>query len=441
MRARISPAAPVVGLCLMALVLEGYDLLMYGTVVPSLLTYAPWDLDATDVGMLGSLTGIGMLVGALLAAAAADRWGRRRTLLAAVITFSTAMGACAIAPTPEVFGAGRFAVGLGAGVLMPTAAATLIEFAEPRARARSVAMGFVGTCIGGILAGVLSLWLVPTHGFRSMFLAGMVPALIFLPLMLAFLPESPAYLAFRGEHAAAAAIADRYGVERTAAPTSTTPSRDRGLHALFGIHRTLTTLLFWCMTLLCLLVLFGVATWLPALMKSAGYPLGASLSFLLTLNIGGALGALGGAVLADRYGIKPVTAAFFLCGAIALLLVTTTPPLVVVYLLVLLAGVGTTGTQILLNTFIGSHYPASNRATGLGMALGVGRIGAIVGPTYGGVLVAIGTGTNWQLAAFAAPAVVGAILTVLVPQRTPIHRFAQTRRPSAAADIDRNAVS
>ncbi|MDH6287243.1 MFS transporter [Rhodococcus opacus] len=165
--ARIPPAAPVVGLCLMALVLEGYDLLMYGTVVPSLLTYTPWDLDATDVGMLGSLTGIGMLVGALLAAAVADRWGRRRTLLAAVVMFSTAMGACAIAPTPEVFGAGRFAVGLGAGVLMPTAAATLIEFAEPRARARSVAMGFVGTCIGGILAGVFPCgWCPPTASDR-----------------------------------------------------------------------------------------------------------------------------------------------------------------------------------------------------------------------------------------------------------------------------------
>jgi len=265
--------------------------------------------------------------------------------------------------------------------------------------------------------------------------------LMFLPLMLAYLPESPAYLASRGEHVAAAAIADRYRLERTAAPTLTTSSRERGLRALFGTDRTLTTLLFWCTTLLCLLVLFGVATWLPALMRSAGYPLGASLSFLLTLNIGGALGALGGAVLADRYGLKPVTAAFFLCAAIALLLVTTAPPLVVVYLLVLLAGVGTTGTQILLNTFIGSHYPASSRATGLGMALGVGRIGAIVGPTYGGVLVAIGTGTNWQLAAFAAPAVVGAILTVLVPQRTPIRRSAQTRPPSAAADIDRKAVS
>lgn len=151
------------------------------------------------------------------------------------------------------------------------------------------------------------------------------------------------------------------------------------------------------------------------LMRSAGYPLGASLSFLLTRNLGGAVGALGGAVLADRYGIK----------------------LAVVYSLVLLAGVGTTGTQILLSMLIGGHYPAWSRATGLG----VGRIGAIVGPTYGDVLVAIGTGTSWQIAAFAAPAVVGAILTVVVPQRTPIRRFAQARRPSAAAGIDRKAVS
>lgn len=100
MSARITPAAPVVGLCLMALVLEGYDLLMYGTVVPSLLSYDPWNLEPTQVGLLGSLAGLGMLVGALLAAAVTDRWGRRRTLLAAVLTFSVAMGVCAIAPQP-----------------------------------------------------------------------------------------------------------------------------------------------------------------------------------------------------------------------------------------------------------------------------------------------------------------------------------------------------
>ncbi|MDI9907740.1 MULTISPECIES: MFS transporter [Rhodococcus] len=441
MSVRIPPSAPVVGLCLMALILEGYDLLMYGTVVPSLLNYAPWDLEATDVGMLGSLVGVGMLVGALLAAAVADRWGRRRTILAAVLVFSAATGLCAIAPTPAIFGAGRLLVGLGAGVLMPTAAATLIEFATPGARARSVALGFVGTSIGGIFAGVLSLWLVPEYGFRAMFLAGMVPALVFLPMMLRYLPESPAYLAARGQHDAAAAIADRYGLDLPAAPApepACIPTHERGLRALFGNERTLATLLFWAMTLVCLLVLFGVATWLPALMKSAGYPLGAALSFLLVLNVGGAVGALVGAMLADRYGIKPVTAAFFLSAALSLLAIATTPPLAVVYLLVLLAGLGTTGTQILLNTYIGTFYPASCRATGLGMALGVGRIGAIVGPTYGGLFVSLGANTTWQLFAFAVPAVVGAALTLLVPRTS--GDTATTSNPTGLTNQERGVA-
>ncbi|UOT01346.1 MFS transporter [Rhodococcus opacus] len=444
MSVRIPPSAPVVGLCLMALVLEGYDLLMFGTVVPSLLGYAPWNLDATDVGMLGSLVGVGMLVGALLAAAVADRWGRRRTLLAAVVVFSAAMGVCAIAPTPAVFGIGRVVVGLGAGVLMPTAAATLIEFAAPGARARSVALGFVGTSIGGILAGVLSLWLVPEYGFRAMFLAGMVPALMFLPVMLRYLPESPAYLASRGQHDAATAIAHRYHLGLPADLNSIsgpdpTATPERGLRALFGTERTLATLLFWAMTLVCLLVLFGVATWLPALMKSAGYPLGAALSFLLALNVGGAAGALIGATLADRYGIKPVTVAFFLSAALSLLAIATAPPLAVIYLLVMLAGLGTTGTQILLNTYIGTYYPASCRATGLGMALGVGRIGAIIGPTYGGLFVALGADTTWQLFAFALPAVVGAVVTLLVPRRAT--GDTTTTLTPAAEPADRKAVS
>lgn len=115
-RNRLSPSAvsPVVALCLLALTLEGYDLLMYGTVVPSLLAYEPWNLDPAAVGVLGSVVGVGMLFGALSAGSIADRWGRRRTLIAAVAIFSLSMGLCAIAPTPEVFGAARLVVGIGA---------------------------------------------------------------------------------------------------------------------------------------------------------------------------------------------------------------------------------------------------------------------------------------------------------------------------------------
>jgi AAHS family benzoate transporter-like MFS transporter len=250
-----------------------------------------------------------------------------------------------------------------------------------------------------------------------MFLAGLVPALLFLPLMLKYLPESPAYLLAHGRPDDAVAVAAHYGLEHPVAVTAAADGHTGGLRALFGADRAAATVLFWVMTLLCLLVLFGVATWLPALMKAAGYPLGAALSFLLTLNIGGAVGGLAGAALADRFGVKPITAVSFLCAAASLLAIALSPPTAVVYVLVLLAGVGTTGTQILLNTFVGGYYPASCRTTGLGMALGVGRLGAIIGPTYGGLFVALGAGISWQLAAFAAPAVIGALLTALVPRR------------------------
>ncbi|AYJ51731.1 MFS transporter [Rhodococcus sp. P1Y] len=399
----------------MALTLEGYDLLMYGTVVPSLLTYEPWNLDPATVGVLGSVVGVGMLFGALAAGSIADRWGRRRTLIAAVTVFSAAMGFCAVAPSPEVFGVARFAVGVGAGVLMPTAAAMLIEFSGQESRARTVAMGFVGTSVGGITAGLLSLWLVPPFGFRAMFAAGMIPALFILPLMVKYLPESPAFLTARGQAEAAKGISKRYGLEQPHNASTVQESSDRGLKALFTANRARVTLTFWAMTLSCLLVLFGVATWLPALMRSAGYPLGAALSFLLVLNVGGAIGALGGASLADRFGIRPVTVIGFICAAVSLTLLTTTPPIGIVYVLVLFAGVGTTGTQILLNTFIGGYYPASCRTTGLGIALAVGRLGAIVGPTYGGLFVAAGAGTTTQLLAFALPAIAGAAVTVSVP--------------------------
>ncbi|OZE99191.1 MFS transporter [Rhodococcus sp. 15-2388-1-1a] len=408
--------SPVVALCLSALTLEGYDLLMYGTVVPSLLAYEPWDLDPATVGVLGSVVGVGMLVGALAAGSIADRWGRRRALIAAVALFSAAMGCCALAPSPETFGAARFVVGVGAGVLMPTAASMLIEFSRLDTRARTVALGFVGTSVGGIAAGILSLWLVPAFGFRAMFAAGMIPALLILPMMLGYLPESPAFLNSRGRSDAAQTISKRYGLEEVEEnPGSDPTSTDRGIGALFTANRARVTLSFWVMTLLCLLVLFGVATWLPAVMRSAGYPLGAALSFLLVLNVGGAVGALGGAYLADRFGIKPVTTLGFLSAAVSLALIATTPPIGIVYVLVLIAGMGTTGTQILLNTFIGSYYPVSCRTTGLGVALAVGRLGAIVGPTYGGLFVAAGAGTSTQLLAFALPAIIGAGVTILVP--------------------------
>jgi MFS transporter, AAHS family, benzoate transport protein len=424
-------SAVVVGLCFLALVLEGYDLLMYGTVVPSLLAYQDWDLDASAVGRLGSAAAFGMLVGALGAAATGDRWGRRRTIMTSITTFSVAMGACAVAPSPEVFGVARFFVGLGAGALMPTAVATLVEFSASDRRTRTAALGFAGVGVGGMLAGLLALWLVPSYGFRGMFWAGCAPLVAVLPLMVRYLPESPSFLLARGRRVEAEAVAADHGVALVERDTAVA-DRSRGLRALFAEGRTPATLLFWVATFFCLVVLFGVASWLPALMTAAGYGLTSSLSFVLVLNGGAVVGALAASTLADRWGAKPVTALAFGAAAVSLALLAVAPPTWAVYLLVAVAGFGTTGTQILLNAFVALYYPAAVRTTGLGVALGVGRLGAILGPTYGGLLVDADLSLPWQFYAFALPAAAGGVAAALVPLRRAALPTAAEDRPAPA---------
>lgn len=379
----------VTALCLFALVLEGYDILMYGLVVPSLLKYSPWGLDTAQVGWLGSIAPLGMLIGAFVAAALGDRFGRRTTLIGAVAVFSAAMLLCAVAPAYELFATGRFGIGLGAGMLMPTAAAAIVEATPPTLRNRMVTVGFAGTCVGGILAGVLSLLLVPSFGFRAMFWAGAVPAVLLLPLLWRYFPrdtDAPAEARETGPAARASAVFRAAGVR--------------------------TTIGFWIAMALCLLLVFGVAAWLPKLMQNAGYGLAAALSFLLILNVGALAGTLAGGALADRFGIRVVTAAFFLAAGVALLALTARPPTAVTYVLVLIAGAGTTGTQILLNAYVAAHYPAACRSAGVGLALGVGRLGAIAGPTYGAWIIGLGAGYGWQITAFAIPALLGAAVVM-----------------------------
>ncbi|RDB49420.1 MFS transporter [Tsukamurella tyrosinosolvens] len=379
----------VTALCLFALVLEGYDILMYGLVVPSLLKYASWGLDTAQVGWLGSIAPLGMLIGAFAAAALGDRFGRRTTLIGAVAVFSAAMLLCAVAPAYELFATGRFGIGLGAGMLMPTAAAAIVEATPPALRNRMVTVGFAGTCVGGILAGVLSLLLVPSFGFRAMFWAGAVPAVLLLPLLWRYFPR------------------------HTDAPAEATEAGPAArVSAVFRAGGVRTTIGFWIAMALCLLLVFGVATWLPKLMQNAGYGLAAALSFLLILNVGALAGTLAGGALADRCGIRVVTAAFFLAAGVALLVLTARPPTAVAYVLVLIAGAGTTGTQILLNAYVAAHYPAGCRSAGVGLALGVGRLGAIAGPTYGAWIIGLGAGYGWQIAAFAIPALLGAVVVM-----------------------------
>jgi len=152
-------------------------------------------------------------------------------------------------------------------------------------------------------------------------------------------------------------------------------------------------------------------------MQKAGYQLGSSLAFLLVLNVGAVVGAIGASFVADRIGIRPVAVTAFGCAAISVLLLALNQPTGLLFVLVAVAGLGSVGTQILVNGYVATYYPDNVRATALGWSLGVGRTGAITGPILGGLIAASTLGYQWNFYLFAVVAVLGLVLIAAVPAR------------------------
>ncbi|HEY3241552.1 MAG TPA: aromatic acid/H+ symport family MFS transporter [Acidimicrobiia bacterium] len=389
----------VLGLCFATIVFDGYDLIVYGSVVPKLLEYGPWGLTPQRVGAIGSLALAGMLIGALTVGTLTDLLGRRKVLLACLIWFSVAMGLCAIAPNAGAFAAFRFLAGLGLGGVMPTTVALTVEWAPPQRHHLFNALMFSGYSVGGILAALLALWFLPGYGFRMLFALGMLPLFTVVPLAYRFLPESRQF--------------------RRAEPAETRAPRARALpSALFSRPRLAASVLFPLASFCGLLLVYGLNTWLPKIMQKAGYPLTSSLAFLIMLNVGAVIGALSGSAVADRLGAKLVTVAGFVVAAGAVLLMSRGLSVGTLSVVVAAAGLGSVGTQILLNGYVASYYGAEHRASALGWTLGVGRLGAILGPTVGGFLLASSLGVDWNFYSFAVAAVAGAAIVACVPPAT-----------------------
>jgi len=412
----------IVALCFAALICDGYDLVVYGATVPSLLGYERWGLTAIEAGAIGSLTLVGMLIGALASGAASGRFGPRRLFLGSMVWFATAMGLCALAPSPEMFGILRFIGGLGLGGFVPVSVALIIEFSPPSRRQLNNALSCCGYCLGGIAAAVAGILLLPDLGFRWMYALCLLPLVTVFPLALRYLPESPAYLMSRGRVEDADAIVHDFGVERTGTASSESSGSDSAsMRALLKpAHRRAVTL-FTVAAFCGLLITYGISTWLPQIMKQAGYSLGSSLMFLLALNAGAMVGVLIASTLADRLGSRKVTATVLLLAAVSILMLSFRMPLPMLYVFVAIAGLGTIGTQILIMGYVGTVFSGTLRAPAIGLTIGIGRAGAVVGPIIGGWIAASTLGYQWNFYAFSVFAVIGMGAILLVSVGTSQH--------------------
>ena len=202
---------------------------------------------------------------------------------------------------------------------------------------------------------------------------------------------------------------------------------------LFSQAYLRNSIAIWVTSFMGLLLVYGLNTWLPQLMRVAGYDLGAALAFLLVLNVGAVVGLLVAGRVADRVGARTAGIGWFCAAAVFLALLSIKVPLGGIYVMVFLAGVFVFSAQVLVYAFTSANHPPQVRATALGWSAGVGRVGAICGPILGGAVLAAGVAVPWGFYAFAVVGALGAVALSTSRVRRPEDWAPPARRPRRGA--------
>ena len=385
-------------LCWVAVALDGFDLVVLGVVIPTLLDTGALGFTESTVTTASTLGLVGMGIGAVTVGPLTDRFGRRTTLITSVAAFSVLTIATGLAQSVGQFTLFRFLAGLGLGACLPTALAFMSEHASAGRAGTAVTRMMTGYHVGAVLTALLALWLVDAYGWESMFFVGGVLGLVTVPVMWARLPESQAFL-----RAAGARRDDGPGTLARSAQVF----QGRYLRVSIGV----------CVaSFMGLLLVYGLNTWLPTIMGEAGYSIQAGTTLILVLNLGAVIGLLVAGQISDTRGNKPTVLAWFGMAAVFLALLSIKmESSALVYAAVLLAGIFVFSAQVLVYAFVGHLYPPEIRGTALGVAAGVGRVGAIVGPSLGGALVTAGIAYPWGFYAFTLAAVLAVVALATVP--------------------------
>ncbi|MEO7016485.1 MAG: aromatic acid/H+ symport family MFS transporter [Leifsonia sp.] len=383
-------------LCWLVVALDGFDLVVLGTVIPTLLKTEELGFDPAAATFVATLGLVGVGLGALIIGPLTDSYGRRRALLACVAVFSLGTIAIVFAPNVVVFALLRFVAGLGLGACLPTALAYVSELAPSHRNARSTTLTMTGYHIGAVLTALLALVLIPD--WRLMFMIGGVAGLLVLPLLWYALPESSSFV-------------KRDDLRDRPAGSS--------IATLLSKRYRVVSLGIWVASFMGLLLVYGLNTWMPQIMASAGYDTGNSLAFLLVLNVGAVTGLLIAGALADKRGTKRIAIVWFLLAAVFLALLSIRMDAVILlYVAVFITGVFVFSAQVLVYAFVNQLYPPEVRGTALGFAAGIGRAGAIAGPAITGLLVTLNIVYPGGFYVFAISALLAVVGIALVPSLT-----------------------
>jgi AAHS family 4-hydroxybenzoate transporter-like MFS transporter len=402
-------------LCMACLIMDGFDVQAMGYTAPAVL--AEWGHDRSVMGPVFAAANFGVLLGSLLFSMVADKIGRRPVIVWSTLFFSVMTIATSYAQNLEQLLWLRFIAGIGMGSIVPNATALVGEFSPKASRVTFVMCITVGFTVGAALGGFIAAWMIPLFGWRSVFMFGGIVPFFIAVVMLFSLPESLQFLAVRRRRLDQLArwlkqLAPNLRIDASTQYVANETSKGGvPFWHLFREGRAVFTTLLWIVNFMNILMLYSLSNWLPTLVTGMGYDQQTSVLVGTLLQVGGTIGTFGLAWLIARRGFTPVLITSFAVAVLSIAMIGQPGmSLTVLSVVVFIAGWCVVGGQPGLNAMSASYYPTYLRATGVGAGLGIGRIGAIVGPYIGGVLIGRQWGAEELFYAAAVPALVSTIV-------------------------------
>jgi benzoate transport len=408
-----------VSVCVLLNMLDGFDVLVMAFTGKSVST--EWGLNGAQLGLLLSAGLVGMALGSLFLAPFADRVGRRPMILVCLGVASAGMLLSSVSTSATQLGLLRVLTGVGIGGILACSNTIAAEYASRRWRGLAVSLQSTGYAIGATLGGVIAVVLIGEFGWRSVFLFGGLATLVAIPVVLVALPESVEFLLVRrpaGALGKVNALARRLGLPVLGdlpEPATAPGGVGAGFRALLAPRLRRSTLLLWASFFLVMAGFYFVTSWTPTLLVEAGLSATQGLTGGTLLNLGGIFGATVLGVLAARWALRTVLAVYLVTTAVLLaLFLLALGSLAAAFALGALIGIVVNGCVAGLYALTPFVYDGRVRATGVGTAIGIGRIGAIVSPTVAGALLDDGWTPQNLYLAFAVVFVLTAALLALL---------------------------
>ena len=406
-------------ICALVMAVDAFDVFAVGKIAPAIA--AGFHVRSSAMTTVFLMQQIGLAIGAFAATPLADRYGRQRMVILFLVAFGLASLLSSFATGLQEFAILRGVAGVFLAGLLPIVIALIAESVPRRRQGTYIAIGFVAYSAGSAAGGVLAVWLLDHYGWQSVYMVGATVPLLLVPLVVLVVPESLPFLAETG-----ASIERIRTVMRKLDPTCLIPEttvfrlgvakaiKRTRIATLFDNDHRRKTFFLWAATFLSMGCIALVAAWLPTLFQEmAGIPIKRFALYSLIGFIGGFAGSLSAGWLLDRTSATAMAPIYFSGLAVSLLLLGWLSSATVFVAAVVLFNFFQSGGQAVLNTLMSQAYPTGIRSTGLGWAGGLGRIGGIVLPLFGGFALEshYSIGTTMALIALIPAGVVMLMLT------------------------------